>query len=35
MDMLIKSDFLQHLTGQVYLSQFDAFNNVKAKLGLV
>jgi len=34
MDMLIKSDFLQHLTGQVYLSQFDAFNNVKAKLGL-
>lgn len=35
MDMLIKSDFLQHLTGQVYLSQYDAFNDVKAKLGLV
>ena len=34
MDMLVKSDFLTHLSGQVYLSQFDAFNDVKAKLGL-
>lgn len=34
MDMLIKSDFLTHLSGQVYLSQYDAFNDVKAKLGL-
>jgi len=34
MDMLVKSDFLAHLTGQVYLSQYDAFNDVKAKLGL-
>ena len=34
MDMLVKSDFLAHLSGQVYLSQFDAFNDVKAKLGL-
>jgi SulP family sulfate permease len=33
-DMLIKSDFLQHLTGKVYLSQYDAFNDVKAILGL-
>lgn len=34
MDMLIKSDFLPHLTGQVYLSQYVAFQDVKAKLGL-
>lgn len=35
MDMLIKSDFLPRLTGQVYLSQYDAFIDVKAKLGLI
>lgn len=34
MDMLIKSDFLLHLSGQVYLSQYVAFQDVKAKLGL-
>lgn len=35
MDKLIKSDFLLHLSGQVYLSQYDAFRDVKTKLGLV
>ncbi|MDX1490341.1 MAG: sulfate permease [Pseudohongiellaceae bacterium] len=32
MDMLNKSDFLQHLSGNVYLSQFDAFNAVKDRI---
>lgn len=34
MDLLSKSDFLTHLSGQVFLTQFDAFNSVRAKLGL-
>jgi len=34
MDMLMRTDFLEHLSGQVYLSQYEAFGDVKSKLGL-
>jgi SulP family sulfate permease len=34
MDMLMRTDFLEHLSGQVYLSQFEAFSDVKKKLSL-
>jgi len=34
MDMLNRSDFFEHLTGKVYLSQYDAFNAVKTRLGI-
>ena len=34
MDMLNRSDFIEHLSGQVYLSQFDAFVDVQAKLSI-
>lgn len=34
MDMLMRTDFLDHLSGQVYLSQYEAFGDVKSKLGL-
>ena len=34
LDMLNRSDFFEHLTGQVYLSQFEAFNDVKTKMDI-
>lgn len=34
MDMLNRSDFLDHLSGDVYLSQFDAFSELKTRRGL-
>ena len=34
MDMLNRTDFIEHLSGQVYLSQFEAFSDVRAKLGI-
>lgn len=34
MDMLNRTDFLTHLSGDVYLSQFEAFTDIRKKLGL-
>ncbi len=34
MDMLNRTDFFEHLSGEVYLSQFEAFSSVRGKLGL-
>ncbi len=34
MDMLNRTDFFAHLSGEVYLSQFEAFIAVRGKLGL-
>jgi SulP family sulfate permease len=34
MDMLNRTDFFAHLSGEVYLSQFEAFSAVRGKLGL-
>jgi SulP family sulfate permease len=34
MDMLNRTDFFEHLSGEVYLSQFEAFSAVRGKLGL-
>lgn len=34
MDMLNRTDFIEHLSGQVYLSQFEAFSDVRDKLGI-
>ena len=34
MDMLNRTDFFDHLSGEVYLSQFEAFSAVRGKLGL-
>lgn len=34
LDMLNRTEFFEHLSGQVYLSQYEAFCDVKAKLGI-
>jgi SulP family sulfate permease len=31
MDMLKRTDFLQKLSGKVYLSQFEAFNETRLR----
>jgi SulP family sulfate permease len=33
MDMLNRTDFFAHLSGDVFLSQFDAFSTLSKRLG--